>query len=280
VALTQIEAYHRPPDVETAWRMLRDSEGRARLLSGGSDLAVSCPPEVTALIDLADTGLDGLEAEPDGGVTIGATTTFTQMLEHPAVDGFAAGVVSEMLVQVGSVLHRNSATIGGHLARARLSDVIPVLLALDATVVIHAGERRELPLTDYLAGAGGPHVVVAVRLPGSVAASAAAFERFSRVAYDHAIVNAACRIDGAAAGPVAVARVVVGETASVGRRVPAAEEALTGRPLDDTTIAAAVEAVRQVATRLAGGDHRRHLAGVLVGRCLATVAARTDRSAP
>lgn len=275
--LTQIERYHRPSDLDAAWRQLIDGEGASLLLGGGTDLVVRCPPSTRALIDLGGVGLRYVETADDGGLRLGAMSTFTDLLEHPAVVTYATGVVGEMLSQVGSVLHRNSATLGGHVVRSRLSDVLPVLLALDASVVVYAGERTVMDLADYLAGDPGPHVVVEVRLPPPVSGSAAAFTRFSRTAFDHALVNACCRVD-VDGGVVTAARVVVGESATVGRRVDEAEEPLVGGPLTPEAVAAAVEATR-AAVELRGdwiatADYRRHLAAVAVERCLAAVADR------
>jgi CO/xanthine dehydrogenase FAD-binding subunit len=168
--VNHITDFHRPEDVETAWALLRDGGETVRLLGGGTDLVVSCPPEVRELVDLAHAGLADMTVEADGGLRLGAMATFTDLLEHPAVRAHATGVVAEMLGQVGSVLHRNSATLGGHLARGRMSDVIPVLVALDATVVTYDGEDHELPLPDYLAASRALHVVTsrpAPRAPGA-----------------------------------------------------------------------------------------------------------------
>ena len=275
--LTHIERYLRPSDVDAAWRQLVDGDGTSLLLGGGTDLVVRCPPSTRALIDLGGVGLRYVETAEDGGLRLGAMSTFTDLLEHPAVATYATGVMGEMLSQVGSVLHRNTATLGGHVVRSRLSDVLPVLLALDASVVVYAGERTELALADYLARDLDPHVVVEVRLPPRVPGSAAAFTRFSRTAFDHALVNACCRVD-VDDGVVVTARVVVGESATVGRRVDEAEVPLVGVPFTPAAVTAAVEAARAaVALRgdwIATADYRHHLAAVAVERCLAAVADR------
>jgi CO/xanthine dehydrogenase FAD-binding subunit len=277
MTVSQITDYHRPTDLEDAWRLVRDGGDAVRLLGGGTDLVVACPPEVHTLVDLADAGLAGVTATEEGGLRLGAMATFTELLEDPAVRTHATGVLADALGQVGSVLHRNSATLGGHLARGRMSDVIPVLLALDATVVTYDGTRHEVPLGDYHAGPRAPHVVTEVRLPALPARSAAAFLRFSRVSFDHAILNGCCRVD-LDDGRVAAARIVVGETAILGRRVAAAEDTLVGATLDGASIAAAADAaVEAVETRgdwVASADYRRHLVGVTVRRCLTEVGQR------
>jgi aerobic carbon-monoxide dehydrogenase medium subunit len=273
----QITGFHRPDDLAAVWALLRDGDSSVRLLGGGTDLVVACPAEVHTLVDLADAGLGDIVAEDDGSLRLGAMASFTELLEHPALRSHGTGVLAEMFGQVGSVLHRNSATLGGHLARGRMSDVIPVLVALDATIVTHTGEDHELPLPDYLAEDQGPHIVREVRLPGLPARSGAAFLRFSRTSFDHAILNGCCRVD-LDGGEVADARVVIGETAVLGRRLAAAEEALVGGVLDQDRIEAAAQAAQEtVETRgdwVASAEYRRHLAGVTVRRCLTAAAER------
>ena len=282
--LTHIKRYERPDDLQTAWELLVDGGQAVRVLGGGTDLVVNCPREVSTLVDLAGLDLRFLEEADDGSIRIGAMTTFTELLELPALAEHTGGILAEMLVQVGSVLHRNSATIGGHLSRGRLSDVTPVLLALDAEVTFTNGTSHTMPIETYYAEQRNrtPHIVTEVRLPAARPSSAGAFERFTRTAFDHALVNCACRID-LAGGTVAQARVVVGQTAALGRRVPPAEAALAGGPLDGDSIAAAAAAAQETVETSgdwsAGAAYRSHLIGVLVGRSLATVARRLEGGA-
>jgi CO/xanthine dehydrogenase FAD-binding subunit len=278
MSVTQISAFHRPTDVAAAWALLAEGGAGRMLVAGGSDVMVRCPADVRELIDLSLAGLDGIRTEPDGRLRVGATTTFTQMLEDPRIEGYGTGVVHEMLGQLGSVLHRNSATIGGHVARARMSDVIPVLLAVDAEVVIHDGVERHLPLAEHIAEDHGPHVITAVTLPVLPARSAAAFGRFSRSTFDHALLNVCCRVDLDDDGAVADARVVLGEPKVLGRRLAEAERTLVGSPISEEHIADVVAATRAAIASsddwIATAEYRRHLAGVLVDRALRTIADR------
>jgi aerobic carbon-monoxide dehydrogenase medium subunit len=276
MAVTTIRTYHRPADAAEAWELVSAGGDTVRLLAGGSDLMVRCPPQVRELVDLASAGLGGVTTTAEGQLRLGATTTFTELLESPAVAAYGTGVLAAVLGKLGSVLHRNSATIGGHVARARMSDLIPALVAVDATVAVHDGTDRVLPLTEYLDGVPGPHLITAVLLPVLPARSAAAFERFSRTSYDLALLNACCRVDLGASGQVSQARVVVGEPAILGRRLPAAEAALAdGAPLTSAAIDEVVRVTRDTVTcrddGFASATYRRHLAGVAVGRCLTRV---------
>ncbi len=272
-----IAHYHRPPDLDTVWGLLRDAEGSARLLAGGSDLVLRCPPEVDTLIDLSAAGLAGVSVRPDGSLAIGAMTTFSDLLVAAPVTDHLGGLLHDVLTDFGSVLHRNQATVGGHVARARMSDLIPGLLAADAEVVVRTEDTSTRALADHLAAPPTTHVLTEVRLPVARGPAAGAFTRFSRSAFDHALLNVACVVH-LDAGVVRTARVVVGETGVLGRRLRAAEAALTGRPLTEATIQAAAQAVvaeldpRQDA--LASADYRRHLAGVGTRRCLQRAAER------
>lgn len=283
MTLTHVTAYHRPTRIDEAVALLREAAGSARLLAGGTDLVVRCPEDVTSLVDLSGLGLRYVRVDDAGEVRIGAMSTFTDLLEHPAVAGHTTGVVGEMLLQVGSVLHRNSATIGGHVVRSRLSDVLPVLLALDATVVAYADAEVHHDLADHLAADLGPHVVTELRLPPPAPGSAAAFVRFSRTSYDHALVNVCCRLD-VDDGAVRAARVVVGESTTVGRRVPSAEAALVGGPARPAAMVEAAAAVggdlELHGDWLATAAYRRQLAEVGVRRCLATVLERLPGGRP
>ncbi len=281
--LTHITAYHRPGEVATAWQLLRDGGDAVRVVSGVSDLPAACPPHVHELVDLAGLDLHTIAVSGDGGVRIGALATFTDLLEHPSVAAHAGGVLAEMLLQASSLLHRNGATIGRHVARGGLSDVSAVLLALDARIAFYDGAEQERSLHDYDVDERGPRIVTAVTLPALAQPSAAAFVRFSRAATERALVNGCCRAELDSAGAVAAARVVVSDTGVRVRRIPDAEGALEGSPLAPGTIAAAADAARAAANPrsdwAASAEYRRHLVGVTVERCLAAVAERLDGGA-
>ncbi|MFO7548557.1 MAG: FAD binding domain-containing protein [Acidimicrobiia bacterium] len=279
--VTGIRSFERPDTLGEAWGLVQRGGGRVRLLGGGTDLTIHCPPEVDTLVDLSRCGLADIDLSADGRIRVGAMATLTDLLEHPAVVAHASGVMSEMLVDVGSPLLRNAATVGGHLARGFLSDVVPVLLALDATVSYHDGADHEVELAAYY-GDGlnhRPHILTRLDLPPRPEPAAAAFLRFSRTGFDHALANTACRVD-LADGHVADVRVAVGVAPGVARRVAPAEVALVGGILGPEEVAAAADLVagdlEQMGDGGPSGPYRRHLAGVLVGRCLSTVRDRLE----
>jgi CO/xanthine dehydrogenase FAD-binding subunit len=124
----------------------------ATILAGGTDLLVEInfgrirPAHVVA-IDRVDE-LKGLFR--NGHVRMGAGVTYTQMLE--ADPGSIA--LQEAARTIGSPQIRNAATIGGNLGTCSpAGDTLPVLAALDATVVLRSksGERR-VPFGQFMLG--------------------------------------------------------------------------------------------------------------------------------
>lgn len=270
MALAQIQAFHRPNHMDQVWHLLQQGP-EVRLVGGGSDLAIRCPEEVEVLVDLAHLGLNGIELAEDGAISIGAMATLTDMMEHPALRRLPSDVLGEMMVHVGSPLLRNAASIGGHLARGWLSDVIPVLLVLDASVEYFDGEYQQTTLEVYYSDRVHErlHVLTRVVIPGPKEDQHAAFLRFSRSAYDHALANAACRLD-VSKGRAAQVRLALTAGFQAATRQPAAEARLAGSLITEEDITAAVDQldIAPHSDWLASAEYRAHLAQTLVRRCL------------
>ena len=276
MSVTNIETLVQPGTIEEAFAALG---GGARPISGGTDVMLRNPESTTTLVDLMGIPMAEITETADG-FTVGANATLTAMAEHPGLAAHLGGVLPEMLVHVGSPLLRNVATLGGHLARGRLSDVIPVLVALDATIHWYDGEHRQSPVDAfYEAGTASTRILVtAVSFPAAEGNSAGAFHKFLRTFFDLALLNAACVLRVDDAGIIESARVVVGETPALGVRVTDAETALIGNPPTPEGFAEAGRIAKAaVETRgdsRASAEYRSQLVGVAVERCLAKAAGR------
>ncbi len=124
----------------------------AEPIAGGTDLMVEINfgrrrPELVIAIDrIAE--LKHLEA--NGSVRMGAGVTYTRMLREDV----ASPAMRQAARTVGSPQIRNAGTMGGNLGTCSpAGDTLPVLAALDATVVLRsaAGERR-VPFTEFMTG--------------------------------------------------------------------------------------------------------------------------------
>ena len=108
--------------------------GRKRL---GRVLAIDRVPELAHL-------------ERNGRVRMGAGVTYTRML----AEDIGSVALREAARTVGSPQIRNAGTLGGNIATSSpAGDTLPVLAALDATVVLRSksGERR-VKLTEFMTG--------------------------------------------------------------------------------------------------------------------------------
>jgi CO/xanthine dehydrogenase FAD-binding subunit len=143
----------RPRSVEEALAAM-DEAPWAALLAGGTDLCVEVnfghrsPAGVVCLRRVGELG--GCRAD-DEVVTIGALTTYTQLIEQMSQ---AAPALAAAARTVGSPQIRNAGTIGGNVATASpAGDTLPFLVASDAQVVLRsqAGERC-VPVGELITG--------------------------------------------------------------------------------------------------------------------------------
>ena len=86
----------------------------------------------------------------DGHVRIGAGVTYTRILREDA----GSIAMREAARTVGSPQIRNAGTIGGNIATSSpAGDTLPVLAALDATVVVRSrGGERRIPFVEFMTG--------------------------------------------------------------------------------------------------------------------------------
>ena len=272
-----ISVYHRPDNLEEAWTYVAEGDPSIRLLSGGADLSIHAPPEVTTLVDVGRVLSGEILPNTDGSIYIGAMATLTAVMEHPAIAALGHGVVPEMMVHVGNPLLRNFSTIGGHVARGKLSDVVPVLLALDTHVTYYTGEETIEPMEEYYDSGrvDEPHVLTGLTIPALPENSAASFLRFARTVFDFAILNVCSRVDAGG-----VVKIVFGATPRRSQRATNAEAIITEKGLTEDSIAeAAAMAREEIYTGggwVASPEYRTQLVGVLAKRSLGLVAERLE----
>ncbi len=272
-----IREYHRPSTLAEAWDHVSTGDPSVRILSGGTDLTISAPPEVETLVDVSLALDDSIEMRDDGSIRIGAMATFTNLLFSEPLAAHAAGVIPEMLSDLGNPLLRNISTIGGHLARGKLSDVVPVLIALDAEVVVYQGEEKQMTLQRYYDEVvhRSPHLLTEITLPAPAERSVAAFLRFARTVFDFPMLNVCCRADLDGRN-VAAVRIVCGATPLRSQRAVGAESWVREHGLGARAIEAAARKAREeIQTRggwVASAEYRSQLVEVLTNRCLTEVA--------
>jgi len=275
--------YLRPRRLDEALAALQE---RPRpILAGGTDFypaRVGRPPEDDVLDLTAVAELRGIERTPEG-VRIGATTTWSEILDAPLPASLAALKLAAR--EVGGVQIQNAGTVAGNLCNASpAADGIPVLLALGARVELRsAAGRRVLPIGEFVLGSQRTalrpdEIVIAIDIPPWAEGARSTFLKLGARRYlVISIAMVAAVVEPDESRRVGRAAIAVGACSPVARRLPALEAALVGRPCD-VALGAAVEA-RHLAllapiTDVRGtAEYRRDAVMTLVRRAIETAAA-------
>jgi len=228
----------------------------ARPFAGGTDLMVLLEaghlPEGRYVSLQRCRELAGIQAA-DGGVSIGALTTYTQ-IQRSALLARDYPLLGMAARETGGVATQNRGTIGGNIANASpAADTPPVLLVYDAELeLLSASGTRRVPYAAFHRGykqmdLGVGELIARVILPpravGRVFRPA---EYYRKVGTRRAqAISKVCfagtiHLD---AGVVQDVRIAVGSVAPTVVRATKTEAALRGRPLDEATIAAAERAL-------------------------------------
>jgi carbon-monoxide dehydrogenase medium subunit len=282
--------YARATSVVNALELLVAHGDRAKVLSGGQslmpamNLRLISPELIVDIGELAE--LRGIAVSGDA-LTIGALSRHVDLLRSPEVAAHVP-LLTEAIAHVAHPAIRNRGTIGGSLAHADPASELPAcMVALNATIIIRgqAGARRmaaEKFFTGIYETALSPQeLLVAVELPVGRKNSAHFFHEFARRLGDYAIAGLAAQAvveDNVFAdlrlGFFAVGdRPILTKAANRLMNVP-----ITSAVLSEVSATLAEELDPQD-DQQATASMRRHLAKVLLVRCVATLLGRPDLDA-
>jgi xanthine dehydrogenase small subunit len=249
----------------------------ARLVAGGTDLTLQITQQFKRLpLLIALEQIDELKVcyEDQDHIYLGAAASLHHCYQFLAqqIPAFSA-----MLERFASLQIRNQGTLGGNIGNASpIGDGAPMLLALNARLVLQQGERqREVPLDQFFVG-----YRQTVLLPGefirsiiipkvTVSPEFAAWKVAKRLDDDISAVFAAINLH-IEDGVVVQARLAFGGMAATPKRALAAEAELQGLPLSLTTIEKACSALsvdfQPLSDFRASADYRLQVARNLLRR--------------
>jgi xanthine dehydrogenase small subunit len=193
----------------------------------------------------------------EDAIEIGSALTLTEIERR--LDG-RVPLLDQLFPQFASRLIRNGATIGGNLGTGSpIGDTPPVLLALDATVVLAAADgEREVALADYFTGyrqsvRRQSELIKSVRIPLPLA-PVTAFHKIAKRRFDDISSVAVGFALDVVDGVVRRARIGLGGVAATPIRAYDTEAALVGRSWTAETARAAAAVLQREGTPL--DDHR------------------------
>jgi carbon-monoxide dehydrogenase medium subunit len=283
-------SYARATSVVNALELLAAHGDDAKVLSGGQSLMPAMNLRLISPELIVDIGgiaeLRGVAAGDDV-LTIGALTRHVDLQRSPEIAAHTP-LLTEAIAHVAHPAIRNRGTIGGSLAHADPASELPAcMVALDATIVIsgQSGERR-VAARDFFTGIyetalSAQELLIAVELPVARRNSAHFFHEFARRHGDYAIVGAAAQAV-VESGIFADLRLVF---FAIGDRPVLADAASKL-----VNVAITPEILSDVSTTLdeeldppedqqASSSMRRHLAKVLLRRCVSALLGRPGLAA-
>lgn len=252
------QEYYRPTDLAEAIKLLALPD--AAPLGGGTRLLAG---DVSAkiIVDLQALGLSGIDLL-DNQLRIGATTTLATLYDAGEISGGACELLRQAIMAAGPNTFRNAATLGGVVgSREPSSELLALLLVLDAYLLLAGETVSEMPLADYLAPDERPKgLITQIVIPWGEGKGGIA--RVGRTPADDPIVAvAAWQPTGQSTRLAAVgisARPV---------RLPNAPSPLTEAKIT-AAAAEAQESVTHPGDFLGSTEYRRAMAGVLTRRAL------------
>lgn len=282
-------SYARATSVANALDLLATHGESAKVLSGGQSLMPAINLRLIApelIVDIGELAeLRGIERNGDV-LRIGALTRHVDLMRSPEIATHAP-LLTEAIAHVAHPAIRNRGTIGGSLAHADPAAELPAcMLALGATIIVRGqdGERR-IAAEDFFTGiyetALTPEeLLVAVEVPVARKESAYFFHEFARRHGDYAIVGVAAqaKLQDEVFSDLRIAFFAVGDRPVLARAVAK----LVGVPVTPAILSkvsvALGDELEPQEDQEASAAMRRHLAKVLLARCVSTLLDRPGLS--
>jgi len=283
-------SYARATSVANALELLEAHGDGAKVLSGGQSLLPAMnlrliSPEL--IVDIGElTELRGI-AVRESVLAVGALARHVDLEKSPEIATHAP-LLKEAIGHVAHPAIRNRGTLGGSLAQADPASELPAcMVALNATIIVRcrSGERR-IAAEDFFRGIyetalSAQELLVRVELPVARRNSMHFFCEFARRHGDYAIIGLAAQaiVEGEVFTDLRLAFFGVGDRPVLAE----AANRLVGTAL---TPAALSEAGTDLARELdpyedqqASAAMRRHLAKLLMVRCVSTLLGRLGLNA-
>jgi carbon-monoxide dehydrogenase medium subunit len=270
--------YYRASSVDEAIQLL-GAHPDAKIIAGGQSLLPAMKLRLAAPPALVDIGhIDSLRGiSVNGGVTIGALTTYRELEDATNLKS-SLPIIAEAANVVGDPAVRSRGTLGGSLAHSDpAADFPAVILALGGSVkaVGPNGERTisadDLFVDLFTTSLAENEVLTAITIPTASGQVGMAYEKHSHPASGYSVVGVAAVL-GMSNGTCQSARIAISGATTKATRATAAEQAITGKPLNADAIAqaadVATDGIEANGDIYASAEYRTHLVKVYTKRAL------------
>jgi carbon-monoxide dehydrogenase medium subunit len=262
------------------------ADDNAKVIAGGQSLIplmklrLAQPGTLVDISRLAE--LRGITRLDDGRLSVGALTTYAELMDSPAMH---YGVLKDALPNIADVQVRNVGTIGGAVAHADPNSDLPaVLLALDAELVLQSGRGARTVKADgffegpFQTAIAHDELLTRVILPAPRDNAGSAYVTLEQPASGYAMVGVAAVVIVGAGGVIEWASVGITGVHEHAYRAVEVEATLIGSDGSAAVIAAAAaQATDEVEVNSdihAGADYRAAMAVVFTRRAIEAALAR------
>jgi CO/xanthine dehydrogenase FAD-binding subunit len=241
--------YLLPKSIDEAISLLESHGEAAKFIAGGTDVITKCkekkiaPQYLVSLRRLAD--LAYIQRDAEGILRFGALTTHRMLETSPLIQKHYPAI-HDAVQNIGSVQVRNVATIGGNICNAVPSadGIIPLLtLGAHLTLVGPKG-KRSLPLKSFFLGPGQTlmehgEILTEFFVPPLLPRTSGAYLKHTRrEAMELPILGAGIGLSlGEDKKTCLKVRIALGVAAPTPIRALLAEEYLTGKEVNEQTLA-------------------------------------------
>jgi len=277
---------HTPASIDDALSILAEYGDDAKILAGGHSLLPMMKLRFATPAHLIDLNrideLCGI-GEDSGTIVIGAMTTENQLIDSKLLAD-KCPLLPEAAAKIGDPQVRNRGTIGGDICHGDPANDQPaVTMAADATYVLRGpgGERSvhssEFFLGSFATAMKSDEIMTAVRIPAANGSSGSAYVKLKRKTGDWATAATAVTLtlDGGTCSSIRIALTNLAPTAI---RVSRAEQALTGKAIDegliDDAAGHAMAACEPTADLRGDVEYKTHMAGEMTRRAIRLALAR------
>jgi aerobic carbon-monoxide dehydrogenase medium subunit len=277
--IAQSFQYESPGTIAEAISLLQKYGDEAKILSGGHSLIPMmklrfASPEY--LIDINNIkGLSHINEE-NGIVKIGALTREAE-IEHSGLLKKYFPIFGDVTKLIADPQVRNRGTVGGNLAHGDAANDHPAaMLALRASVVITGPDGdRTVPIDEFFFGfyttaIQQNEILTEIQIPIPPAGTGSAYHKLERKVGDYATAGVAVQLTLDKKGICTAVGIGLTNVNPVPLRAVRSEEALSGKPITDASIAEAAQYASEdcnPSSDLRGSEeYKRAMVGVLLKR--------------
>jgi carbon-monoxide dehydrogenase medium subunit len=278
--------------LEEAAKILAESNGKARIIAGGTDLILEIErgvrPDLKTIIDISKIpGLDSISEDRDGYIHILPNVTHNHVVASPLIREKAFALL-QACWEVGSPQIRNRGTVIGNLVTASpANDTISPLMALDAKVrLLSPGSERVVPLSEFYKGVRktvmAPDEMIAEVFFKGLLHNQPSFciKTALRKAQAISVINISVVLTMAGKS-VESASITLGAVAPTIIHAEAAEAYLKDKLLDGAVVQEAARLVAEAAHPISdvrgSAEYRDYMVGVIAKRALTAVMDGVDK---